>query len=283
MALDSGPSGSRAGRVEGLRCPPTARLASISRDFGRLVVLGDSLSFHGPEGPVPLRDPRVYPNVLGESLGQSTGREWAVDVWARAGWGVRELWLALQKDVHLQQQLLMDADAVVLGMGSADQLSVGVPRWVMMALPYLRPTSLRREVRRRIDHVHPTLVRATRGHFRFTPPDVIAHCWGKSVDAIRLFAGQDVPLVAVLPADHRTTYYGGVRTHHEEVHALYVRLAAERNVPVVDLAALTRHRLDELNIDGAHWSWPIHADVGQAMASVLAEALAPAVQRPDDG
>jgi len=185
--------------------------------------------------------------------------------------------------VHLQQQLLMDADAVVLGMGSADQLSVGVPRWVMMALPYLRPTSLRREVRRRIDHVHPTLVRATRGHFRFTPPDVIAHCWSKSVDGIRLFAGQDVPLVAVLPADHRTTYYGGVRTHHEEVHALYVRLAAERNVPVVDLAALTRDRLDELNIDGAHWSWPIHADVGQAMASVLAEALAPAVQRPDDG
>lgn len=273
MALDSGPSGSRAGRVEGLRCPPTARLASISRDFGRLVVLGDSLSFHGPEGPVPLRDPRVYPNVLGESLGQSTGREWAVDVWARAGWGVRELWLALQKDVHLQQQLLMHADAVVIGMGSADQLSIAVPRWVMMSLPYLRPTALRREVRRRIDRWHPAMTRLTGGRFPFTPPGVITHCWGKSVDAVRLFAGPDTPLVAVLPADHATTYYGGLRTHHDRTHALFTDLTEARGVAAVDLASFTRDRLAELNVDGAHWSWGIHADVGRAMAVRLAEQM----------
>ncbi|HUG86372.1 MAG TPA: hypothetical protein VMM13_17530, partial [Euzebya sp.] len=157
---------------------------------------------------MPLDEVRTYPNLLGEELARMTGRPWAVDVWGRAGWGVRELWLALQKDVHLQQQLLMRADAVVLGVGSADQLSVAVPRWVMMALPYLRPTGLRRQVRRRIDHLHPAVTRLTRGQMRYTPDGVIDHCWVKSVAAIRLFAGTEVALVAVLPPLHRARYYG---------------------------------------------------------------------------
>jgi diglucosylglycerate octanoyltransferase len=267
------PSSPSGPRIEPLRCPPTERIASTASGLGRVVVLGDSLSFHGPDGPVPLSEPRLYPNVLGRRLDALTGRVWAVDVWARAGWGLRELWLALQKDVHLQQQLLVHADAVVLGIGNADQLSVAIPRWAVMALPYLRPTALRREVRRRIDHLHPAATRLTRGRLRFTPPAVIEHCFGKSVDAVRLFAGPQVPLVAVLPAAHRTTYYGGVTRHHDEVHALLTRLAAARDVPAVDLAPLTRDRLDELNPDGAHWSWPIHHDVGTAMADVLAAQL----------
>ncbi|HUG85016.1 MAG TPA: hypothetical protein VMM13_10645, partial [Euzebya sp.] len=197
-----------------------------------------------------------------------------VDVWGRAGWGVRELWLALQKDVHLQQQLLMRADAVVLGIGSADQLSVAVPRWVMMALPYLRPTGLRRQVRRRIDHLHPAVTRLTRGRMRYTPDGVIDHCWVKSVAAIRLFAGAEVALVAVLPPLHRARYYGGLTTHHDTVHARFQRLALAHGVAVVDLADLTRNRLAELNPDGAHWSWEIHEDVATAMADHLAAQLA---------
>jgi diglucosylglycerate octanoyltransferase len=93
------------------------------------------------------------------------------------------------------------------------------------------------------------------------------------VAAIRLFAGEAVPLVAVLPADHRTTYYGGTRTHHAHVHALYAGLCRDLGVAAVDLAALTRDRLDELNRDGAHWSWGIHADVGRAMAELLVPQL----------
>jgi hypothetical protein len=186
--------------------------------------------------------------------------------------------LALQKDVHLQQQLLMQADAVVLAVGSADQLSVAVPRWVMMALPYLRPTSVRREIRRRIDHVHPRLTLLTRGRFPYTPPEVIEHCWNKSVDAIRLFAGEDIPLVAVLPPYHQTVYYGGVTRHHDRTHRLMAGLGHERDVAMVDLAGFTRNRLDELNTDGAHWSWQIHQDVGGAMA----DSLAPQIPRQPD-
>ncbi len=50
-------------------------------------------------------------------------------------------------------------------------------------------------------------------------------------------------------------------------------LAVQRNVAVVDLAAVTGDRLDELNPDGAHWSWAIHADVADRMAAVLAPQL----------
>lgn len=239
----------------------------------RVVVLGDSLTFHGPEGPVPLGDGRLYPNLLAARLGDVTGAPWDVQVWARAGWGVRELWLALQKDVHLQQQLLLGADAVVVGLGSVDALSVGVPRWVVMALPYLRPTRLRRAVRRAIDRAHPRVVRATGGVWSFTPPGVIRHCWAKSIDGIRLFA-PSAALCAVLPARHRAVYYGGVATHHARVHGLLRDMAAARGVAEVDLAALSEPHLDALNRDGAHWGWALHADVAEAMAAALVPQLA---------
>ena len=253
---------------------PAARARPYDAGVRRLVVLGDSLTWHGPDGPVPLAHPRLYPNIVGGRLADATGAAWDVAVWARAGWGVRELWLGLQKDVHLQQQLLHGADAVVLGLGSVDALSVAVPRWVVMALPYLRPVGLRRRVRRALDRVHPTAVRATRGAWRFTPPDVVRHCWTKSIDAIRLFA-PDAALCAVLPAAHRAVYYGAVDRHHAEVHGLLARLAVERAVPVVDLAPLTRRRLDALNPDGAHWGWALHAEVADALARRLLVALGP--------
>lgn len=107
----------------------------------------------------------------------------------------------------------------------------------------------------------------------FTPDGVIAHNWRKSVAGIRLFAGADTPLVAVLPADHRSTYYGGMRTHHHRVHQLVADLATAEGVATVDLAAFTRGRLEELNIDGAHWSWAIHRDVGTAMAGALLDQV----------
>jgi hypothetical protein len=64
----------------------------------RLVVVGDSLAFHGPSGPVGLADPRLYPNRLGARLEQATAEPWNVQVVARAGWSIRDVRLALQND-----------------------------------------------------------------------------------------------------------------------------------------------------------------------------------------
>lgn len=238
----------------------------------RLVVLGDSLAFHGPEGPVPLADERLYPNHLRRRLSEVTGDAWTCTVVARAGWGMREIWLALQRDVHLQQEVLVGADAVVMAAGSVDTLPVGVPRGLLATLPFVRPTPLRRRLRRWIDAVHPDLVRATNARLRYTPRSVYRHAWPKSVDAVRLFT-RDAPLCAVLPAVHLGDYYAGSRRHHPEVRRVTAALAAERGVPLVDLATLGEPYLDRMNPDGLHWSWEQHEAVADAMADVLLDAL----------
>lgn len=240
----------------------------------RLVVLGDSFTFHGPDGPLPLHEPRLYPNVLRETLAARTGRPWTATVVARAGWSVRDVWLALQKDVHLQQDVLVGAHAVVLGAGSFDWVPVGIPTPLRALLPYVRPTEVRRRLRVGLDRHHATLVRATGGRIVRTPASVYAHNWRKSVEGIRLFAPA-AALCAIVPAVHRAPYYAGLHPHHARGVALTRRLAEEAGVPLVDLPAIGARHLDELNMDGIHWSWAQHAEVAAAMADALLGQPAP--------
>jgi diglucosylglycerate octanoyltransferase len=244
----------------------------------RLVVIADSLSFHGPDGPLPLSDDRLYPQVARAQLAAATGHEWTVDVIARAGWCMRDVWLALQKDVHLQQQVLIGADAVVMAVGSSDALTVGVPRVATLALSYLRPTRLRRRVRRALDDAHPTLIRLTGERLRWTPSSVYRHCWRKSIEGLRLFTG-DAPLCAIVPCPHDGPYYARSLRHLDAAIAETVALAADLAVPLVDLPALITPHLHRLNVDGLHWPFEAHADVGVAMA----ETLVPALRRTTTG
>ena len=241
----------------------------------RLAVIADSLSWHGPDGPLPLTDARLYPNRVAAGLAMALDQAWDVQVVARAGWGVREVWLALQKDVHLQQQVLVGADAVVFGAGSADCLPVGIPRGVLAGLPYVRPTSLRRNLRRRIERAHPHLVRLSGGRLRYTPASVYRHGWTKSIAAVRLFT-QDAPLCAVLPALHRGPYYAGIERHQPEVYRATVEMGTALGVALVDLAEAGRPYLDRLNPDGLHWSFEQHEAVATAMVVALLPQLRPA-------
>lgn len=246
----------------------------------RLVVLGDSLAFHGPEIPLPPAWPDFFPSVLRGRLAAETGRAWTSTVVAREGWGLRDVWLALQKDVHLQQDVLMGADAVVLAAGSFDFVPVGMPTPLRALIPYLRPPTLRRRVRVGLDRAHPWLVRTTRGALVRTPPSVYAHCWRKSVEALRLFA-PDAALCAVLPSIHRAGYYAHRHPHHAAGMALTRRLASELDVPLVDLADITGRHLGELNPDGLHWGWAQHREVGEAMAATLLPRVLQARPRPE--
>lgn len=238
----------------------------------RLVVLGDSLTWHGPQGPLPVADERLYPNRIAAHLREATGAPWEAVVVARAGWGMRELWHAITKDVHLQQQVLVGAAAVVLGAGSVDTLPVGVPRGLLAGLPYVRPTPLRRRLRRTVERHHAGLVRATGERLRYTPISVYRHGWRKSVEAIRLFSS-GAPLVGILPTYHRGPYYAASLRHHPQVRRVTIALAAELQVPLVDLKALLDPHVDNLNPDGLHWPFEMHADVGSAFAATLVSQL----------
>jgi hypothetical protein len=239
----------------------------------RLVVLGDSLTFHGPCGPLLLNDERLYPNRVAEHLAARTDTPWTAVTVARAGWCLRDIWLALRKDVHLQQQVLVGADAVVLAVGSSDPLPVGLPRGLLVTLPYVRPTRVRRALRRAIDRAHPGLVALTGARLRYTPLPVYEHAWRKSAAALRLFAPA-AALCAVLPGVHVGPYYGGSNRHRDLYAARTQVLAREAGIGLVDLGALTRPWLGALNPDGLHWPFELHADVAAAMADVLAPQLA---------
>jgi hypothetical protein len=56
---------------------------------GRLLVIGDSLTYHGPAGPEPTTEPRLWPNLVATRLGTS------VDLLARQGWTARDAWWAV--------------------------------------------------------------------------------------------------------------------------------------------------------------------------------------------
>ena len=86
----------------------------------RLLVFADSLSFHGPDGPHPSDDQRLWPNVAAETLGG------AADLFAGFGWTARDAWWSLVGDPRVWAEL-HHADAVVLAVGSMDTLPSPLP------------------------------------------------------------------------------------------------------------------------------------------------------------
>src|SRR5205085_1356183 len=99
----------------------------------RVLVLTDSLAFHGPERGELLTEPRIWPNVLARAL------PGAVDVVARRGWTARDAWWALTRDPQVYSVLLPRADVVVLAVGGMDYLPALLPTYLREGIPYLRP------------------------------------------------------------------------------------------------------------------------------------------------
>ncbi len=84
----------------------------------RLLVIGDSVSFHGPEHASLLDDPRLWANVTAAGLG------WEAEIYGRVGWPARDVWWALKGDPYLTSVLIPRADVIVLAIGNFDHLPV---------------------------------------------------------------------------------------------------------------------------------------------------------------
>lgn len=229
-----------------------------------VLVVADSLAFHGPTSPELLTHPGLYPNVLARLLGAEA------DVVAGLGWTARDAWWALTKNPYVYSVLLPRADAVVIGVGGSDHLPASLPTYLKEGIAYLRPGPLRRAVRRTYHAAHPHVVRATGARMRVLPQRATDAYLTRCVQGLRHFR-PGVPVVAMVPPPYDSRYHGGVTRLHAPAVAAARAWGARLDVPLVDADAIVTPYLvaGRLNPDGMHWPWEVHAEMAAAFAATI--------------
>lgn len=232
-----------------------------------MLVVGDSLTFHGPERGELLTDRRLYPQVIARELDAT------VAVVARLGWTSRDAWDALTKDPNVYSVLLPRAAAVVLAVGGADHLPVSLPTWVSESLRFVRPDPVRRAIRAVTRRAHGPVVRLTRARWRAVPQHVTDAYLTRCVEGIRFFR-PGLPIVVLAPPPYDSPYHGGVTRLHRPAVAAARRWADRLGVRLVDVDPIVAPRLaaGRLNPDGMHWPWDVHEEVGTAIAAEIRRA-----------
>lgn len=235
-----------------------------------LLVFGDSLSFHGPDGPHPADDPRLWPNLAAAALGGHA------ELFAGFGWTARDAYWSLVGDPRVWPQLPR-ADALVLGVGGMDTLPSPLPTYLRQGIRHLHSDRVRRHARRAYLAAQPWLARLTRGRPVALPPELTVHYLDLTLGAIRALR-PTLPAVAMLPSVHRAAAYGHVHTGRAPAVRAISRWADGAGVPLLDLADVVGEHVlgGHGNADGIHWGWHGHELVGKA----LADLVGPRLDRP---
>ncbi|RZT87661.1 GDSL-like lipase/acylhydrolase family protein [Pseudonocardia sediminis] len=244
----------------------------MSTEGPLLLVLGDSLAYHGPDRPEPADEPRLWPNVAAAALG---GR---AELVARSGWTARHAWQALADDPRIWA-LLPRIDALVLGTGGMDSLPSPLPTSVRELLPALRPEPLRRAVRGGYLRAQPRLSRAFAatlpGGGPATLPARLTAAYLERCRAAVHSLRPGLPVLTLLPSVHRAGAYGGVHPHRAAAERATREWATAHGVGLLDVAALVADHVlgGHGNVDGMHWGWDGHRRVGEALGAALAPML----------
>jgi hypothetical protein len=239
-----------------------------------VLLLGDSLSFHGPVRGELLTNPALMPNVLGRELTERLGRPVEVDVVARLGFTARDAWWAMTKDPMIYSVLMPRASAVILEVGLVDGLPASIPTYLRMGIDHMRSDRIRHRVAKAYHLAHPWLVHATNARMRVLPLRATVAYLRRCINGIRYFH-PDLPIVATAPPKHSSKYFPMAdRGHVASVEAAR-RLGVEFGIPIVELEPLVRphHDAGRCNPDGLHWGWEAHVDVAHAYADVLVPLL----------
>jgi hypothetical protein len=233
-----------------------------------LLVVADSLAFHGPERGELATHPGLFGNVAAAELGT------ALDLVARKGWTARDAWWALTKDPHVYSVLLPRADAVLLAVGGMDYLPAVLPTYLREGIAYLRPPALRRAARTAFLAAQPIGARLTGGRWRTLPQRLTDHYLSLCVYGIRYYH-PGVPVLGILPPPHRADLYGGVTAGHPPAVTAARAWGRREGVPMVDVSSIAaRHlALGRCSPDGMHWGWDCHAEVGRAVAAAVQAEL----------
>lgn len=230
-----------------------------------VVVIADSLAFHGPERAEPLDEPRLWPNLLAERLGVQ------VEVFARQGWTARDAWWALSRDPRIWP-LLPKAEAVLLATGGMDKLPTALPSYLRGGFSYLPNPRARDLARKAYLAVNPAVVRLTGGPFRTLGQRQTDAYHSRCVEALRALR-PDLPIAGVIVHDWASRYYPNNRTHAAATAAT-IAWGEREGVVLADWAAAVAPYLPHgLNPDGMHLGWEAHAAVAAVTADVLAPRL----------
>ncbi len=234
-----------------------------------VLVLADSLAFHGPDEVHPPTDARLYPQVMAAALSEVLGEDVRADLVARIGWTARDAWWSLTKDPNTWGVLMPRADALVLGVGGMDHLPAALPTYLREGIPFVRPGSLRRRVRTAYNAAAPHVIRATDGRLRQLPQAATDHYLGRVLEGVRHYRG-DLPAVLLGPSPYAAPSYPSQRTHAPAVEAARA-WSAQRRTGFVDLDPIVGPSLADGtgNRDGMHWAWSVHDAVGRALAAEL--------------
>jgi len=249
-----------------------------------ILVLGDSLCYHGPDSRLRLDDPRMFPNIMAARVEALTARPAAATVVARSGWTTRDIWELVTKDVHTQEDLLPGADIVVLHAVGADALPVGIPTWAKDLIPRVTHRTTRKQLRRLYFERHATLVKATGARMRMVPRSVSLDLWPRLVDMVRFYSGGAGVIGCGCPPTAGLLH--GRRDPHSAAGTEELRkLAAAKDVPFVDPQRLCD--TSAYNPDGIHWDYASHRRIGEALADAAVPLLsgntAGGIDLDDDG
>ncbi|MEU6153761.1 diglucosylglycerate octanoyltransferase [Actinosynnema sp. NPDC047251] len=229
----------------------------------RLLVLGDSLTFHGPQGPVPADNPRLWPNVAATALGGHA------ELVAGFGWTARDAWWALTGDPRVWS-LLPRTDVLVLAVGHMDTLPSPLPTFLRQGLRYLRPDGLRRRARDAYRTLQPGLSRLFGGRPVALPPHLTVRYLDSCVRSVQAFE-PDVQAVGMTPSVHVSPAYASVHTGRAAAERAVRAWSSRTGVPLLDVPPIVGEHVRSRrgNPDGMHWGWEGHALVGAAMADLI--------------
>ncbi|NQW32523.1 MAG: SGNH/GDSL hydrolase family protein [Actinomycetales bacterium] len=238
-----------------------------------VLVLGDSLTFQGPQGIVAPTNPQLFPNLAAAQIAVEFGSPMEVDLVAREGWTSRDAWWALTKDPVAFGTYLPRASAVIIAVGGMDQLPAVIPTYLREGMPYLRPGGVRRRTRQLYRDLAPKIVRATGGLMRQLPQSATDRYLTRIVQAVRAISG-DIPIVAMTPSPYDSAYYPSQK-YHDQARVSAFSWAACLGVPIVDIENPVLQGLSSgaANPDGMHWSWHTHEWVGSKLAGELTAAI----------
>ncbi|GAA2994940.1 GDSL-like Lipase/Acylhydrolase family [Actinokineospora diospyrosa] len=237
-----------------------------------MLVFGDSLSFHGPDGPHPADDARLWPNLAAAEVGART------ELFAGFGWTARDAYWSLVGDPRVWTYM-PKTDVLVLAIGGMDTLPSPLPTYLRQGIRYLRPDWLRRRARKAYLAAQPWASRVTRGWPVALPAELTVRYLNDIVVAVRALR-PDLPVVVMLPSVHRSPAYGYVHSGRSRAVALVREWANRSEIVLFDVAAVIGDHVlgGHGNPDGMHWGWDGH----RMVATALAEHLAPLLGKPPD-